>query len=66
MISQNYEKMKQAGVRLIASTDAGIPNVFHHDLPAALPVFASFAGMSEVEVLKSATSECARAIALVK
>lgn len=64
MIAENYEKMKQAGVRLIASTDAGIPNVYHHDLPLALPVFASFAGLSPLEALKSATSECARAIDL--
>ncbi len=64
MINSNYEKMKAAGVRLIASTDAGIPNVFHHDLPAALPVFASFAGLSPVEVLRSATSDCAAAIGL--
>ena len=64
MINSNYAKMKAAGVRLIASTDAGIPNVFHHDLPAALPVFASFAGLSPVEVLRSATSDCAAAIGL--
>ncbi len=64
MLDSNYEKMKAAGVRLIASTDAGIPNVFHHDLPAALPVFAGFAGLSPVEVLRSATSDCAAAIGL--
>lgn len=64
MVGGNYEKMKAAGVRLIASTDAGIPNVFHHDLPLALPVFASFAGLSNQEVLKSATSDCATAIGL--
>ncbi|MBL6689042.1 MAG: amidohydrolase family protein [Pseudomonadales bacterium] len=64
MVGGNYERMKAAGVRLIASTDAGIPNVFHHDLPVALPVFASFAGLSQLEVLKSATSDCASAIGL--
>ena len=66
MIRGNYEKMKAAGVRLIASTDAGIPNVFHHDLPTALPVFASFAGLSPVAALRSATSDCAAAIGLGK
>lgn len=64
MVQENYTRMKNAGVRLIASTDAGIPNVYHDDLPRALPVFAGFAGLSNVEVLKSATSDCARAIGL--
>jgi imidazolonepropionase-like amidohydrolase len=64
MLQQNYKKMKEAGVRLIASTDAGIPNVFHHDLPRALPVFAHFAGLSAVEALRAATSDCAEAIGL--
>lgn len=64
MIMGNYEKLKKAGVKLIASTDAGIPNVFHHHLPKALPVFAHFAGLSPLEVLKSATSDCATAIGL--
>lgn len=60
----NYQKMKLAGVKLIASTDAGIPNVYHHDLPKALPVFGRIAGMSAIEVLRSATSDCAMAIGL--
>ena len=64
MVQQNYRNMKEAGVRLIASTDAGIPNVFHHDLPRALPVFAHFAGLSAEEVLRAATSDCAEAIGL--
>ncbi len=60
----NFEEMKKAGVRLIASTDAGIPNVRHHDLPLAIPVFARFAGLSAIEVLRAATSDCAEAIGL--
>lgn len=64
MVQENYRNMKEAGIRLIASTDAGIPNVFHHDLPRALPVFAHFAGLSAVEVLRAATSDCAEAIGL--
>ena len=64
MVQENYRNMKAAGIRLIASTDAGIPNVFHHDLPRALPVFAHFAGLSAVEVLRAATSDCAEAIGL--
>ena len=64
MVQENYRKMKQAGIKLIASTDAGIPNIFHDDLPAAIPEFARFAGFSPVEVLRSATSDCAEAIGL--
>ncbi|MDA0978029.1 MAG: amidohydrolase family protein [Proteobacteria bacterium] len=66
MVRGNYDRMKAAGIRLIASTDAGIPNIYHDDLPRALPEFARFAGLSPVEVLKTATSECAEAIGLGK
>ncbi len=64
MIQANYKAMRAAGVQLIASTDAGIPNVFHHDLAKALPEFAFFAGLTNVEVLRAATSDCAKAIGL--
>ncbi len=64
MVQENYRRMKQAGVRLIASTDAGIPNIFHDDLPKALPEFARFAMLSPVEVLRAATADCALAIGL--
>lgn len=64
IIQGNYQRMREAGVKLIASTDAGIPNVFHHQLPLALPVFAHFAGLSNAEVLRAATSDSAEAIRL--
>ena len=64
LIAGNYQEMKKAGVKLIASTDAGIPGVYHQDLPKAIPVFAHFAGLTPVEALKSATSDCAEAIGL--
>ena len=64
MVRSNYRKMKSAGVRLIASTDAGISRVYHHDLPKALPEFARFAELSPVETLRAATSDCAAAIDL--
>jgi imidazolonepropionase-like amidohydrolase len=63
-IQSNYKKMRNCGVRLIASTDAGIPNVFHHDLPKALPVFQFFANLTPLETLRAATSDCAQAIGL--
>ncbi|MEM7016607.1 MAG: amidohydrolase family protein [Pseudomonadota bacterium] len=59
-----YHEMRAAGVKLIASTDAGIPNVLHHELAKALPMFAHFASLSPVETLRAATSDCAFAIGL--
>lgn len=64
LVQGNYASMRVAGIPLIASTDAGIPNVFHDDLPRALPEFARFAGLSNQEVLTAATSDCALAIGL--
>ena len=63
-VQATFGKMRAAGVRLIASTDAGIPNVRHEDLPLALPVFAHFAGLTPLETLRSATSDGARGIGL--
>ena len=60
----NLDRLRRAGIVLIASTDAGIPNIAHHDLPRALPVFAHFAGFSAVQCLRAATSHCAQAIGL--
>ena len=62
VIRQQFREMKAAGVKFIASTDAGIPNVRHHDLPRALPVFAQYADMQPVDVLRTATSSAARAL----
>ena len=64
IVRSNYRKMKQAGIKLIASTDAGIPKVYHHDLPRALLEFARFAELTPLETLKAATSDCATAIDL--
>ena len=62
VVRQQFREMRALGVRFIASTDAGIPNVHHDDLPRALPVFATYADMNPVDVLRSATSEAARAL----
>ena len=64
LISGTFARMREAGVRLIASTDAGIPNVRHEDLAKALPVFGRLAGLTTVEVLRAATSDCADALGL--
>jgi imidazolonepropionase-like amidohydrolase len=61
-MSQCLQRQRDAGVRFIASTDAGIPGVAHHDLVAGLEAFARYADLTEVDVLRSATSEAARAL----
>ena len=55
---------REAGVPMIASTDAGIPGVRHDVLPRMLPVFAEYAGLSPVEALRAVTCEVAKAIGL--
>ena len=64
ILRDNFKKMKEVGVRFIASTDAGIPNIFHTDLPLAMPVFSEIAGLTNTETLRAATSDAARAIGL--
>lgn len=61
-IRQQFREMRAAGVRFIASTDAGIPRVYHADLAKSLPVFAGYADMKPVEVLRSATYDAALAL----
>lgn len=61
-VRHQFREMKAAGIEFIASTDAGIPNVYHHDLPRALSVFAQYADMEPYEVLQSATSRAARTL----
>ena len=55
-------EMKGLGATFIASTDAGIPNVYHNDLPKSLKVFAEYADFLPIEVLKAATSVSAKAL----
>ena len=59
-----FDDMRANGVKLIASTDAGIPGVFHHQLPKALDVFRQIAGLSPLETLQSATANAADALGL--
>jgi imidazolonepropionase-like amidohydrolase len=63
-MSEVLQGLRSEGVRLIASTDAGIPRVEHHHLPEALAVFAALAKLSNVDALRSATSESARALGM--
>jgi len=63
-LSGSLRAQRAAGIRFIASTDAGIPGVAHPDLLAGLQAFARFADLSPVEVLRTATSESADALGI--
>ena len=63
-MSTCLRRQRDAGVRFIASTDAGIPGVDHADLVDGLIAFACYAGLGPAEVLRSATSEAALALGL--
>lgn len=57
-----YRNMMDKGIPMVASTDAGIPGVFHDELAHALVVFAKIAELTNTEVLQSATSSAALAL----
>lgn len=59
-----YRQMLTMGIPMVASTDAGIPGVYHADLPHALVVFAKIAELSPAQTLISATSNAARALGI--
>lgn len=59
-----FQAMARLGIPFVASTDAGIPGVYHHHLPQALAVYARIAEAPPQAVLESATSEAARALGI--
>ena len=59
-----FKDMRSRNIAFIASTDAGIPGVYHHHLPQALPVFAAIAGLEPEAVLRTATSAAADGLGL--
>lgn len=63
-VRANFAAMRDAGVRFIASTDAGIPGVFHDKLAQALDVFAQITQWSGEEILRTATSNTADALGI--
>ena len=63
-IRKSTIKMLELGIPFVASTDAGIPGVFHHELPLALNVFSQIAELTPEATLCSATSNAARALGL--
>jgi len=65
-MSASLQLQRDHGVRFIASTDAGIPGVAHHDLVNGLLAFERFAGLRPVDVLRAATSEAATALGIAE
>ncbi len=59
-----YRQMLGSGVPFIASTDAGIPGVYHHHLPHALAVFAEIAQLTPERTLRASTADAATALGL--
>jgi imidazolonepropionase-like amidohydrolase len=59
-----YGQMLDMGIPMMASTDAGIPGVYHADLPHALQVFAQIAQMDQASTLRSATSAAAKGLGI--
>ncbi|NOX51612.1 MAG: amidohydrolase family protein [Gammaproteobacteria bacterium] len=59
-----YRKMLDMGINMVASTDAGIPGVYHHDLAHALVVFGKIAQLDHGDTLRSATSHAASALGI--
>jgi len=72
MGERNYQRMcaalqrlRHAGIPLLASSDAGAIRGLPHDaLAGGIEVLATMANMSPVEALQTATSVCAKAIGL--
>jgi len=65
-MSTSLRMQRDHGVRFIASTDAGIPGVAHHDLVDGLLAFERFAGLRPVDALRAATSEAASALGIAE
>ncbi|MEM7098878.1 MAG: amidohydrolase family protein [Pseudomonadota bacterium] len=61
-----YREMLAKGIPMVASTDAGIPGVFHDELAPALVVFAKIAELDNEQALRSATSDAAIALGIAQ
>ncbi|XOV83780.1 MAG: amidohydrolase family protein [bacterium] len=61
-----YQQMLGKGIPMMASTDAGIPGVYHADLPHALNVFADIAQLDQTATLKCATSAAALGLGIAQ
>jgi len=59
-----FQAMRAMGVPFVASTDAGIPGVRHHELAQALGVCAAILESAPEDVLRMATGAAARALGI--
>ncbi len=59
-----FQAMRALGIPFVASTDAGIPGVAHHELPQALAVFSRIAECPADATLRTATSDAAVALGI--
>ncbi|MFK7912653.1 MAG: amidohydrolase family protein [Pseudomonadales bacterium] len=59
-----YQAMMAMGIPFVASTDAGIPGVYHQDLAHALVVFEQIAELGAERTLQSATRDAAIALGI--
>eukprot|EP00931_Biecheleriopsis_adriatica_P100665 TRINITY_DN75930_c0_g1_i1.p1 TRINITY_DN75930_c0_g1~~TRINITY_DN75930_c0_g1_i1.p1 ORF type:complete len:580 (-),score=92.04 TRINITY_DN75930_c0_g1_i1:35-1774(-) len=64
-MSAALRRLREAGVQLVASSDAGaIPGLPHDALAGGVQMLASMSGMDNLEALQAATSRCADVIGL--
>lgn len=65
-LSRSLGLQRMHGVRFLASSDAGIPGVFHDALAGGLEALSAFAAMRPVDVLRAATVDAAEALGLAR
>jgi len=63
-LGEHVKPMYEAGVRMIAGTDAGIDNTPHHQYAGGLAAMVSLLGFAPAEVIAMATTEAAAALGL--
>jgi imidazolonepropionase-like amidohydrolase len=63
-VGENVLKMRAAGVRIIAGTDAGVSNCPHHQYLGGLQSLVNVLGFQPAEVITMATTEAAAALGL--
>jgi len=63
---KTIKKLRQLGVKMIAGTDAGIPNVNFAQLPNSIKLFNEHAGFTSYEALQTGTINAACALGIEK
>ena len=61
--STRIKGLRDAGAKIITSTDSGIDNVPHYAFPLSLPLYVEY-GLTTAEVLRSTTVVAAEALGL--